>query len=894
MPKKGNITGEPFDKEVVDQIEARQVFLGTNPKQDKHLIYQNNKTAFLRLASSIRIDGDKNTTAEKILEERGISKLYKGNELAKSSVLFGGIVSIDTTNTYTPNYGLKEAFDTYDTLINDEKRTIISNPFNGAYGWGGIQSQGYRPMPGIESANISFYNRGALAKADIKIKVFTVEQLQVFDLLYLRIGYSMLLEWGHNIYIDNKGKLINRPTFFTDPFQKLFQEDTTQNQILDSIKKERKDSSYNYDAMLGKVTNFTWKFNNDGSYDIELKLVGYGDLIEALKVNTANPKGENNPTYSQKLNKTQNLLKKDREQLQAKLSKETNKPSVFGSVPQNQEDLKVFNEKFKQLQKDVESRIKNNNNNITATYAEALQNTNLADIANYIAKNYIEGQPASGQKNKQYWENYYDQINTLVGAEQSTSGAITANQIAPQTARENKDKTTFNGQLYNWVSALKKNKNINPKDLCSLTFKAKADETSETNKSSLDVYQYYVRLGYMLDWMEKNLLVYDNTKPKDANGNYPPLFNFDTDPEVNFCKRFPYQIPADPFVCLIPTKNTGPNLSFLGNSNTNKKGNKTESPGWEYFTSNSSGPDLSAYFVNNNDNLGKVMNIFVNIDFIAKTLEGGIDVNGKSNLVKFLSDLLNGINDSLGNVNKLEAQYDSESNTIKIIEGSKLDIIQETNEKMAIFESYGVKIGSKGSFLTNVDFQVQLPPNMAAMATISAQSSGNIVGENATGLSKLNKGLVDRIVTTKLDASLVGLTKTGGKDDPEVFMQKKINQINTFLKDLYVNLSYQKKNVETLRSINRDVSLYTTGDDAEKNKASSPFFIPFNLSLEMDGLSGMRNYERFAITEQILPYSYRASEQKGVIDFLVKGVSHTIANNQWKTKIESLTVSSKR
>jgi hypothetical protein len=62
----------------------------------------------------------------------------------------------------------------------------------------------------------------------------------------------------------------------------------------------------------------------------------------------------------------------------------------------------------------------------------------------------------------------------------------------------------------------------------------------------------------------------------------------------------------------------------------------------------------------------------------------------------------------------------------------------------------------------------------------------------------------------------------------------------------------------------------------------------------MDGLSGMRNYERFAITEQILPYSYRASEQKGVIDFLVKGVSHTIANNQWKTKIESLTVSSKR
>ena len=32
----------------------------------------------------------------------------------------------------------------------------------------------------------------------------------------------------------------------------------------------------------------------------------------------------------------------------------------------------------------------------------------------------------------------------------------------------------------------------------------------------------------------------------------------------------------------------------------------------------------------------------------------------------------------------------------------------------------------------------------------------------------------------------------------------------------------------------------------------------------------------------------------GVIDFLIKGISHTISGNQWKTKIESLTVSSLR
>jgi hypothetical protein len=183
---------------------------------------------------------------------------------------------------------------------------------------------------------------------------------------------------------------------------------------------------------------------------------------------------------------------------------------------------------------------------------------------------------------------------------------------------------------------------------------------------------------------------------------------------------------------------------------------------------------------------------------------------------------------------------------------------------------------------------------MAAMATISAQSRGNIVGENATGLSKLNVGLIDRVVSTKLDASSIGLTEKGAKDDPEIFFQKKITQTNTFLKELYSSYSYQKKNVDTLRSINRDIALYTTGHDANKGKTSSPFFIPFNLSLEMDGLSGMINYERFAITENILPYSYRSGDQGGVIDFLIKGISHTISGNQWKTKIESLTVSSLR
>ena len=123
----GNITGNPFDPGVIKQINTRQIFLGVDQKQDKHIIYQNNKTAFLRLASSIRIDGYNDgqvgpldpikstfVSPATILEQRGLPASYVGNNLAKAAVLFGGVVNVNIVppftgifnNTPQLNYGL--------------------------------------------------------------------------------------------------------------------------------------------------------------------------------------------------------------------------------------------------------------------------------------------------------------------------------------------------------------------------------------------------------------------------------------------------------------------------------------------------------------------------------------------------------------------------------------------------------------------------------------------------------------------------------------------------------------------------------------------------------------------------------------------------------------------
>jgi len=984
MKKNGNITGEVFDEEVTKQIVLRQNFLGARYKNDANLVYTNNNNAFLRLASSVnvgtapvsnesQISGSNLSTtpaqekATSDLLSAGINKLTERNiqnknlvgaNLAKACVLFGGVVGVDNQLNPIRRSGIVDngASGTYDYI-----NTIA------AYGWGGISSKGFVPMPSIESADVSFFNRGALAKASVKIKVYSVEQLQIFDLLYFRIGYTMLLEWGHNIWIDNQlasdtnniNPIKQRTEFATDPFELFFKEGTSQQKIIEAIKTQRQKESYNYDAMLGKVTNFTWKFNDDGSYDIDLNLVGLGDIIESLKINTAKiiTKGAD-ITPSQARAKTKKAVEQKRQQI----DQNKDKPQANANVAQKAFDaaLTSYNSYITTI--GLQGLITNTQNTATnedSDVAVLYQNQYVTDINRFYNLNsssdffnlgYDAGEAAklfgniaakgpaedNNLNTDSQWYKTTLRIKTIFNtlqtklndlrkkqseagvkadeaskADEQTQAELTALEntlkavakaeevasLSPDTSVENKNKTALNLQLYNWREAAKAGNDKS--NLFKLTMTANSSNPQTTGAATLSLNFYYVRLGYLLQWIESNLLYYDTSKPSTpSTGSTPPqtgstvdpsllppqnanaIFNIDYDVESNFCLRFPTQFSSDPRVCVIPSNYD----------------NKELNASWNIL------PEIKGYVVDGNDYIGKLMNMFINIDHIASIIDRNTDVNGKTNLLRFLTSICNDVNDALGNVNKLEPVFDAESNKLKIIEGSSLERVQDSlkaaekkNNPMAVFQVYG--IGTKdipyGSFITNVDFQVQLPPNMAAMATISAQAKGNIVGENATGLSKLNTGLVDRLITVKLDKESIEGAATG-KADPKVIFKNNIEYISKTIKQLYQQKLFAPDTIDSIRSVNRDISLYLTGNDALEDNMPAPFFIPFNLSLSMNGLSGMKNYERFSITEQILPYSYRSGNQGGVIDFLIKGINHSISNNQWTTKIESISVSSNR
>jgi hypothetical protein len=288
-----SIIGESIDTSVSDQISTRQLLHGKQTRTNTDLSILNNTNAWLKLASSVRVvsqtDEEKkaNTnsiatynTGSKEFEDSTISSgeqrlrniglnntgEFTGNQLAKKSVLFNTLSELNSSGTYNSRSGIAST----NSLWN-----------NSSYGLGGTDF-GLVPAPGLLSAKIDCKNRGSIREATVELKAYNKFQFELIELLYLRLGYTMLLEWGWSQYMDKSltqkqvGNTLTEDIWFSD--------DNHYNVILKKIKEYRKIYSCNYDGFLGKVVNFDWSFQPDGTYNITLKLITVGDVIESLKV----------------------------------------------------------------------------------------------------------------------------------------------------------------------------------------------------------------------------------------------------------------------------------------------------------------------------------------------------------------------------------------------------------------------------------------------------------------------------------------------------------------------------------------------------------------------------------------------------------------------------------
>ena len=259
-----SIFNKSFDPGVRKQLELREQILSGQWDSDSsgdilygrsspYLQYANNKTPFIRLSSGVDVIDPK---------LREYFNLNNQNDLAERFVLEGG-----TRNTDNSQKGMFE--DVYKKDWSDANKE---------------DDLGLRPMAGISGMSVkSFGDKIATLRiATVNIECYTLQQLEALELLYMRPGYRVLLEWGHTMYFDKIESTPNKTSEHIDIIKSTGKK--TKKEIFDAIKTNKKNSSYNYDAMFGKVRNFSWEAQADGSYKCLAEIISLGDIIDSLKI----------------------------------------------------------------------------------------------------------------------------------------------------------------------------------------------------------------------------------------------------------------------------------------------------------------------------------------------------------------------------------------------------------------------------------------------------------------------------------------------------------------------------------------------------------------------------------------------------------------------------------
>jgi hypothetical protein len=259
-----SIFKDTFKEGVKNQLKARQKAIFERTPDS--IQYFNARNSWIRMTSSVNIGIDDGSLIP------GVSTL------AKSYVLLGGTLyngklrsGVGTDNKA---YSLNSTTVNPDGTVKQEKNRL-----------------GIRPMPGITSIDIKSKSAyGSLREVVVNFNCWDIRQLEELELLYMRPGYSVLVEWGWAPYLDNNGKLQNNISFTDD----VLNGGVPKEQIWKNIfTKASKDG--NYDAHYGIIKNYSWSARPDGGYDCTSTIISIGEVLESLKVNYT-PADTNIPT----------------------------------------------------------------------------------------------------------------------------------------------------------------------------------------------------------------------------------------------------------------------------------------------------------------------------------------------------------------------------------------------------------------------------------------------------------------------------------------------------------------------------------------------------------------------------------------------------------------------
>lgn len=813
--------GKPIDFTAAEQLLLRQEVIGDELRlvgRDQSYGFFFEKTPWIKLSSGVNLSD--NSSGRQVAQRLLNDPTLVGDELAKRNILFNLTEKdlsqvVATGNSFTDGNAIAGA-------------PIKSRGLADLPGYELTDFYGIRPLPGITSMNLRTHNTfGSLRTATVNFVCWTVEQLEVLEVLYMRPGYTTLLEWGHSKYLYREGdttKVEPVNTYAID----FFGNNKKRSTITELISQQKKQYRYNYDGMYGVVKNFSWSLRPDGGYDCRIDIVSTGEIIESLKINTS---------------VTDVAIKRIDD-----LAKETPKPGAEISQDEKQQKQEELKKKFPLLNDSNSNQafIAKQYGQTSAVQDQAATPTVAPGVASGTSNTVIQAIEESEKKvpPASTLEGYKSLLHyiLLVGLRGRIRSDVSAfNQSTGYFRLDLEDYVIKEALITRDVSGI----DLEYKEALYAVFDTatKSDSTQEDNELTTF---YYIKLGLLLEII--------NTVILTSGIEDEPFFRLETNRTLFKYKTIDDHVSIDPAICILPDTAD------------------------RYVTSTAK----KTYQEN-------ILEIFVGIEHVTSILSGYIEGEGEINLYTFLEQLLKDMKIATGGLNDFQLQYFEDSAKFAIIDRnvltqfaeqiSEIDVIGKNSvvrnfnltsklsprlgsmvaiSAQASPYSTGIEATGLAFFNKGLEDRIIKERNDSQAATVkaqlAAQNQADAVAEKIIELQKLAQ--VQYVIL-------------------QVYGKELVNGVPYY--------TYDQPMVSSAKSQYTSYIPYLLG---QKNNPAYSFIIPFELELTLEGISGFRIMESFRINKQILPYTYKGT-QTNDIAFLITGLEHQINAQAWTTTVKA-------
>jgi hypothetical protein len=750
---------------------------------------------------------------------------------------------------------------------------------------------GIVPMPGIIDATISTKSAyGSLREAKVKFVAHNKKQLQILEMLYMRPGYTLMLEWGWTPYFI-KGDNNDTPSKqnFIKWVSNFFNANTKTQDLENQIFENKTESGGNYDALIGYCKNFSYSLRPDGGFNCETEIISKGEIIESLKEEELRAPYTNTKTDIQYTFTPKTLLVLDKIRQFSIFTADVNNTTWQNPFTFTKGH---YGNAFEFASTEEERR---------SLYEEQLLNDLELSI------------PEGSTPKKEL-------LKFIIAKDEEDSGVDfkTEDEInyelkeGPQAIRS---ETTY----VRWDAlCLLINKYVIPKNKKNKPLFSLQTNQLSNDRSTISTLRYVDVVPQTIKDNAKELVV-STWKKKDNNGQ--DIIE-DTIQQINWNNA---DISANPQMCIFPHTlfNQPEDILYRYNKNSskinhkNKIHNKLYEPLAQQLINTSTNPEEVKQEFGDKDINYSIGGIFIGVEYLISTFQSMYydeigAIKKDYSLFRFIKRIWEDINNACGNSHEFDIHVENNASgkILRIV-----DFIVDA-EEIELDKVHELKIQSLDSTVRDIVYNTNLPSSLSTTIAVAAQAPDSIDSLDKVSFAAISSNIIDRFATpiisdnTPTEDQIAKWTAEWDKNVNEIrhiahskdedwgvlndFLYETDEKANQYSdEDSFADFSkYRGAAGQVKKAINYLYQVYAHEDIGKGIYRGQPIpnptprlsaVIPLNFNVKMDGIGGIIIGNVFKLPKNRLPFSYREED----IYFIVMGEEQSINSKQdWTTSIK--------